>query len=324
MNTSSTKRYLLIFFVVYVIAAISLILFKRGDIFPWIGGCHPGGYDDDHYMAYCHTASYGDYEHWAVWHDFEPGVLDALRKAKLLFMGNSASQYAFSTKAVNEFAAQRDIPYYSFGFGMGSGAEVPKRMIKKFGLKPKVLVVNADPFFWAAFNGVNVKMLQDDSSAIWEHDLKKKMQAFQRETCKDSEPGWLAKNTLCKTGLETIYRNRHTGQWMTKYYRPDKRIPVAETENLLPQLDTAVAYAKDFSKAVDVPLSCIVISAVPRSSTDNEYLRRLSKATGMPAFIPSMDGLTTEDGFHLSEDSAERWSAELMSQAEDTILKCLQ
>ena len=59
--------------------------------------CPASGYGSDHYLAYCQTGGYGDYDHGAFWFGLEPEAQRAATDADVLFLGNSRMQFAFST-----------------------------------------------------------------------------------------------------------------------------------------------------------------------------------------------------------------------------------
>lgn len=323
MKQTSYARYLFIFFVVYVIASLAVVWVKRSDLLPWIGGCNPAGYDDDHYMAYCHTRRYGDYEHWSFWNSSEPGVIDRVKQANVLFVGNSSTQFGFSTQAVKDFFARNsDISYYVLGFGMGSSSEVVRRLSERFSIKPDVLIVNADPFFRASWNGANRKMVNEAPLVAWEHKVKKWWQGQQAEVCADDKNSFIG-GFLCTEGLETVYRSRSTGMWRTDYYRADKRLPVGFSEESIHLLDEAVYTAKAFFESTGISPECTIMTIAPRDKTEQKFAELLATRLGMTTAFANADGLTTVDGFHLSPDSAERWSAEVLEMAEKTIRACV-
>src|SRR5258705_9120385 len=95
----SSKRYLMIFALV-ALSAGSGLYFGKPIIF---------GIDK---IARCRaTKGYGDYEHGAFFFDMEPAAHDALERTQVVFLGNSISQFAFSTKSAGEIFQARGIYY---------------------------------------------------------------------------------------------------------------------------------------------------------------------------------------------------------------------
>src|SRR5690349_12039247 len=92
-SRKSLLAYLFVFAVVSVTAGLSYRLLDWGlDVI----GCkqykQPGAF-----LAFCESPRYGDYEHGAYYFDLEPEAIEALKKAEVLFLGNSRAQFAFST-----------------------------------------------------------------------------------------------------------------------------------------------------------------------------------------------------------------------------------
>ncbi len=318
------KRFLLIFAVSYLVIALAIILFKRWDILPRIEECHPGGYDGGHFMAYCHSTRYGDYEHWAYWNEADPVSIEPVKKADVLFLGNSRTQYAFSTDAVTDYFRRRGTPHYVFGFGMGSYSPVPEMMMEKYRLKPAVLVINADPFFADIMNPTNEKMLQTDFLTRWEFTAKRLVQKMQHHICSTGKQGDYLFDTFCSGHAETIYREPRTGHWKTDFYRPNKRIPVSYTDFLLDELDDTVAKAEAFIATSGVPKSCVILTVTPRTGTPLQFARELAARLGTPGVFPKVEGLVTIDDSHLDDDSAERWSAAFLAEATPLFDSCLR
>jgi hypothetical protein len=90
---------------------------------------------------------YGDYEHLAYALELVPAAMRSLKNAEVVIPGNSRTQAAFSTPQVDHFFRARSISYHVLGFGYGEPAEFAAYLFKKYHLAPRVLIINADPFF---------------------------------------------------------------------------------------------------------------------------------------------------------------------------------
>lgn len=319
---TSTKKYFNLFLISYLLLAAGIIVFKRTDLFPWIGECNPNGYEDGHFMAYCESAKYGDFEHWAYWNEADPISIDAVKAADILFLGNSRTQYAFSTDAVKDYFKRTGISHYVFGFGMGSLSLVPQKMIQKHGLTPKVLVINADPFFSDRLSGANHQMMRTDHATRWEFSAKRWMQKFQHKACQFSGTPDGLSNLMCSGRNETIYREPEHGHWNTKYYRPNKEIPVRFTDSLKWFIDESTGYAEQFIEQVGIKKSCVIVTVTPQSKTPLLFAYELSKKLGVIFIHTKLEGLKTIDDSHLDNDSAERWSEAVLQKAAPYIEAC--
>ena len=315
------NKYLFLFAISFSMFSVVIFIYNRTDVFPWIGKCNWRGYDADHYMAYCHSHRFGDYEHLAFWNNSEPEVLDNLKKASVLFLGNSRTQYAFSTSSVDSFFAEKDISYYVFGFGMNSQKIVPERMIRRYNLRPKLLVINADPFFTEKINDTNKKILSTTWVVKWEYSIKKWQQEMQRKVCNSDEPEFI-KWLLSGSG-RVVYRSRKNGHWSTKYFRKNQRIPVGQSDRYMGILDQAVGIGEQFINELNFDKSCLVITATPQARTPSKYAKALSQRLGITAIFPKLEGLLTIDRSHLDPQSAERWSNRFLNQLEPLLERCL-
>ncbi len=81
-----------------------------------IFSCQASGYDSDGYLGYCGATSYGDYDHGAIWFGLEPAASAAAANAQVLFLGNSRTQFAFSSKATADWFSSLSESYYLLGF----------------------------------------------------------------------------------------------------------------------------------------------------------------------------------------------------------------
>lgn len=314
--------YISLFLLAFLLASLAVVVFKRPDILPWIGNCNPGGYKDGHFMAYCEDKLYGDYEHWAYWNELGPVSIDAIDKADVLFLGNSRTQYAFSTQPVSDYFEKTGIGHYVMGFGMGSTYPAPEQLIVKNNLKPKVLVVNADPFFHDRLSLGNKEMYKDDFGTWWEYQVKRWMQVAQRNICdSETQDGFLFRK-MCTGTSPTIYRESEHGHWITDYYRPQKSIPVTYTTALMYLLEEGVGHGKKFIKSTGIPPRCLIVTATPQENTPLKYAVDISKRLGVAVVIPTLKGMHTIDKSHLDKKSADLWSAAFMKSAGPIIESC--
>src|SRR5262249_30118180 len=109
--------------------------------------CQSTGYANDHFLAYCDSQRYADYEHGALFYGLERSAIDSIRRAEVLFIGNSKLQAAFSTKAVRDYFNSINVRFFVIEFGYGEESMFSLPVLKKWGASPKVLVINPDQLF---------------------------------------------------------------------------------------------------------------------------------------------------------------------------------
>lgn len=322
LNTQrQEKRFAQWFCVLFVCLGAIVFVFKRTDLFPWVGVCNAAGYDSEHYMAYCHSTRYGDYEHFAMYNNLEPRATDALKQASVLFLGNSNTQYAFSTSAVSDYFETRGISHYVMGFGQGAQSPVAHAVIKKHQLQPQMVVANIDPFFSTETNGTFQRVLDGDDKLATEFKRKQQLQNWQSRVCAQPNSRW--SRWACQGKAETLYRSRANGHWVTDYYRDNQRHPVTTSNDLIESLDQAAQAANDFISSINVRRECVVLTLTPRTGTPSHFAKALSVQLGLPLLEPALDNLVTIDHSHLDKDSAMRWSSAFLIEFDQYAKRCV-
>lgn len=329
---STVRRALYLFATLFVIFSICFLMFKRTDLFPWVQDCYPVE-DTDDFMAYCHSVRFGDYEHYAYYHQSEPDAIEHVKNADVVFLGSSNTQFAFSTDAVEQFFAKIATTHYVLGFGHGAQSGVAMAVSKKLELAPKVWVVNADPFFTGEVNATfaRIQAINEPSPIVswlpvWlqptipgEHARKRWLQAEQQSRCSADANN----NAWCNGKVDTLHRNRVNGHWFVEHYRDNLQLPVGEDPAAhLSVLDDYVSVATDFVTELNIDTDCLIITASPRAATPSTYAMRLAEQLGAPFVYPDVQSLLTIDGFHLDPGSAERWSDAFLDALEPYIARC--
>src|SRR5215471_14730478 len=138
------KAYIAIFastaFVSAVVTPVAIMTFDNF-------ACRTQPHGPDDFLAYCRSLGYGDYEHGALYYGLEPKARESIRAAQVLFLGSSRLQAAFAANAPREYFRARGIHYFVLGFGYGEASAFEQLVMERSGASPKVIVINADPFF---------------------------------------------------------------------------------------------------------------------------------------------------------------------------------
>ena len=315
------RRFAQWFCVLFVCISAVVFVFKRTDIFPWIGACNPAGYSDEYYMAYCHSTRYGDYEHYALYNASEPEAVSALKKARVIFLGNSNTQYAFSTQAVRDYFENAGIDHYVMGFGQGAQSPVASAIIRKHQLQPRLYVANIDPFFSNETNGTFTRVLQNTSALHDEFERKIAIQRWQSDVCATPDSFW--SQWACSGEAETLFRSKRDGHWLTDYYRENQQHPVSVSSDLVERVPDAMNAAIAFMDTVGVNRDCVVLTVTPRTGTPNAFATQLADKLKLPLIVPDAEGLVTIDHSHLDKQSAQRWSSAFLTEFDQYVQRCL-
>jgi hypothetical protein len=296
---------------VSLVCAVFVYELRTNGIF----ACGAAGYAQGTYLAYCNSLSYGDYDHGALWFNYEPEVRERAAAAQALFLGSSRMEFAFSTAATDEWFSARGFRYYLLGFSHSENAKFISPLLEMIEPRARAVVINIDGFF-------------DDRetepvAAIWHGDnpqsryyRKQLWQDPHRAVC-STLPG------LCGDSYG-FFRQRATGTWTFQGKDPPVHGGIAEA----PLKDRAlvrkrVEIAEDFLARLPVGRGCVFFTIAPWASTPREEAEAVAAALGVQLLAPRGEDLHTFDGSHLDISSAEVWSKQFFALAGEGIARCI-
>jgi hypothetical protein len=318
-----TKIYLWVLLSGATLGAAGLYLNDlQSDFFGFMKECSAWGYSSDRYLAYCEGDHYGDYEHTAFYWNQESDVIRKLKEAQVLFLGNSRMQFAISNSATDAFFSQRATPisYYLMGFGFAEPYSFSARMIEKFNLKPKVVIINVDDrFFQGGYSPPAETTLNTNGERL--HNILKKGKQFAHRIFCQSRPD----SELCGK-MNTLYRSRENGFWFTDHFRVPDITPFVVTGGLDPKKVTKdLPGARDLmSKFSDISPECVVFITIPVPKISAENAESLAKAMGASFVATSTPGesFKTLDGSHLTPEDALIWTKNTLPKFEGILKHC--
>ena len=147
-----------------------------------IFGCSASGYGSDGYLGYYGTTSYGDYDHGAFWSGLEPAAGAAAAKARVLFVGNSRTVFAFSGKPTADWFSSLSESYYLLGFTHFENYTFEAPLLRKLRPQAKVYGINIDSFFDQSETGPG-KAVMEDESARARYNQKRGRQTIHKAIC---------------------------------------------------------------------------------------------------------------------------------------------
>lgn len=286
-------------------------------------------FDPSAFLAYCNGNDYGDYEHGAFFWDLEPDAVKSLKAARVLFLGNSRVQFAFSTDATRTYFRNGKARYYLAGFTYYENMVFMQRLIDKYGLHPDAVVINADTTFF------DEKLLSTPAAMFRPKREKLFWKTFYSYLLKGgftriARPICASLPLVCSEQLQTLWRKRETGEWMWRdtFAEANKSIPIKPASRA-PAPDEAAM--RDYEKAAQLfldtlrlPSNCIILTAIPNSVTTDEPIAvRIGVRFQLPVIVPRVDNLATIDDSHLNGPSAERWSDAFLRDAAPLLDRCL-
>jgi hypothetical protein len=312
------RRYVALFL---LCAAFSILTIGVGQMTVDNLKCRSTGYDNGDFLAYCRSELYADYEHGALFYGLEPSAIYNIRRAEVLFVGNSKLQAGFSSRAVRDYFNSINVPFFIMGFGYADESSFSEAILKRWGVSPKVLVINADPFFSEWLSPAARDALEGRPAFLWRLLLKSLFQRVHRAVCLVASP-------VCPESEPSIYRSPRDGQWnWIGPYIEEKSVPIdRSTQTTLPPhiLAAAEKIGEKFLKQIGLDRQCVVLTATPNSPLDSTGIAKaLAAALKTSSIFPSVDNLSTLDGVHLNLASAERWSGQFVRAMGPILKKCI-
>ncbi len=311
-------RFFAVFFLAAAVSAFGGFVLHKAFA---VGSCNQHGYTPDTFMGFCGSDKIGDYEHAVFVHDLEPEMTRHLQSAEVLFLGNSRALYAFSAQSIYDSFAARGAKYFILAFGYGEMSDFALTMMRRYNLRPKVLIINADPFFFHWQSDQAVAAQRTDILSILHVYAKKLGQDISRVTCPIFG---------CIQRSGAVYRDKVNGRWFWRdYIMPDKTIPfdpatTANVDEYFPH-NLSVAAGRAFLDAVPVPSHCVVLTGVPTPRGNFEHVAELlGSKLGLPVINVKIPDLASLDNEHLNTDSSERWSAALSQALTPVLDRCLE
>ena len=279
-----------------------------------IFSCQASGYGSDGYLGYCGATSYGDYDHGAIWFGLEPAASASAANARVLFLGNSGTVFALSSKATADWFSSLSESYYLLGFSHFENYTFEAPLLRKLRPRAKVYVINIDSFFERSETGPGKTVMRDESART-RYEEKRKWQRIHKAVCTTFE-------AICGHD-EAIFRSRSTGSW----FLTDNRFTsaaVSYDENIdQNMLGSYTAIGKDFLPSLSADQACIILTIVPTVKTGIGTAKAIASALGLNLVAPRLAGLVTFDHVHLDPESAQRWSTAFLDGAGPQIGKCL-
>jgi hypothetical protein len=279
-----------------------------------IFSCSASGYASDRYLGYCGATSYGDYDHGAIWFGLEPAAKAAAANAQVLFVGNSRTQFGFSSKATADWFSSLSVSYYLLGFSHWENYTFEAPLLRKLRPRAKVYVINIDLFFQQSETGPGKTVLQDES-ANTRYENKRQWQRIHKPICTTFK-------AVCGNEF-AIFRSRSAGAWLVTGGGLTSE-PVSYDDDIDQKMIASyTALANQFLPSVSADRGCTILTIVPAVNTGIGTAKAIAGALSLNFVAPRPGGLITFDHYHLDPESAQRWSAAFLEEAGPQIRKCL-
>jgi hypothetical protein len=263
---------------------------------------HDVPYGQPHYLA--HNRS-GHIDHHVLYHGLNRRADDHLRAADVLLLGNSRMMLALPRQALEGFFERRGLRFYSLGFGHDEPLGFAEAVLDARDLRPRAVIVNVDGFFGNTISAWGRRVLDESRFDAWKWWFESTLAHNARRRLHGLLPHW---PDLYQEQREWImYRSVWNGTWFlgTRFgasgelrIAVDSRPPSAEH----------VRTARSFVAGMQAGGTTVLFCLVPSPETSLRTAQLLADAAGVPLVAPTLDGLETMDGSHLTTVSAHRFA----------------
>jgi hypothetical protein len=256
---------------------------------------------DDYFFVHGRQA---DLSQSVLYHNLGESIKQA-RKADVLFIGDSRMPLGLREQVLVPKAESLGIKLFSLGMGHVEKTKFSMEIIRKFDLRPKIVVIVGGPhMFEDSYSDMSewvVRMTRWDaiknfyeSTAWWNiqyrlHNLIPKIEIVHHRF----EPGYI------------YYRSEKTGWWYVAL-EWNNRYPIEKGQER-ESYESYLPYARGIHQELLDRGALMIVSIVPYGRFQAGHLDLLSRELKVPVIYPRVNNLETFDGSHLSRESALRY-----------------
>lgn len=153
----------------------------------------------------------GHVDHHVLYHGIDEVSLARMREADVLFLGNSRLMFALPGDVLRRFFEARGLSYYVLGFGHEEQDDFPLHIIRRFDLRPSLVVVNADGFFAADQSAWAEQVTRESAFDAWKLQLEAEAAHRVRRVLHRFVPHYVDARKAEREFV--IFRSRDDGTW---------------------------------------------------------------------------------------------------------------
>lgn len=261
----------------------------------------------DHYLSY-YRAGIDEY---VVYHNLH-NAADALRQADVLFLGNSTVMFTFGQDTLEPFFKKLNLRYYVMAFPYGEPSPFAEAIIEKYDLHPRWVIINAAPFFARRPSPFATKVMSETPWDAWKFAFEANATFAVRHRLHQFVP-YLDPRRLTRNWI--MFRSLQDGTTRVAAARTEPSPVRYNRKSRLAQAsDNSLRIARRLVAQLQARGAKVVLTSVPPFSPN--YALDYGEALHLPVIIPQVRRLTTLDGNHLSDASANRFSKAFLAQLE--------
>jgi hypothetical protein len=248
------------------------------------------------------------------------GSVDAAKAADIVILGPSFASYSFDAGTLRDFEKAHGIRIYNMSFiGIRSG-EFTRRVIERWGIRPKLWIINVDDQFTSFFSRGLELTIGPHAEPIRTVQFSR-LAGYLSVTARNLH--WRVEDWLAGADARDVssgkYRSITTGDI---YLQADRTYNALDNKPLQVNRDqnchaskSAIEIGRQYLEQIGARA---VFTLVPHSQYCPRQARELAQALSVDAFVPeSVAGYSTIDGGgHLDHRSAVRFTQFVLGELE--------
>jgi len=249
----------------------------------------------------------GHVDHHVLLHGMDDDTLRNLREADVLLMGNSRLMFALRGGALRQYFVMRGLRPFALGFGHEEQHRFPLEVMRRHGLRPKVVIANVDNFFGGVTSAWGERVLRDTVFDAWKVEFESTTSHAVRRVLHQVVPHvpdlWDDEREFI------IYRSERDGAWfIATHFGRGARLETfyRGRDHVRPH---NLELARAFKAAVEATGARLIFALVPGRDVSLTHAQMLAAAVGVPLVAPEVPDLRTMDGSHLTDESADRYAS---------------
>jgi len=313
----SFKSFLILVSVLFVVMTASVaLLFHFCRLAP----------DQDKYLAYSFALGHEDGEF--IWHNID-GAADSLRKADVLFIGNSHIYSGVDMPTLEDYSRKNDLSFFNLGFGFNAGSKFAMTIVRRYNLRPKVVIVNVDSNTFSKplrdyFFSVIDSSYYSGLARAYVHNFKfiaervayligLRVRLLFDKNAVDNEPYGFRS---ARDGGWTWYSHSNW-QWSPYRFSKIKPITSGKCEGEVSAEETLAA--RQFLEEMRQMGTKVIFTSVPYDDACNELNKRLAEKLNVPYIEIGSESLYTYDMYHLDLESSKTFTKRLVDQLDEKL-----
>jgi hypothetical protein len=236
----------------------------------------------------------------------------AAKAADVVFLGPSFVSYAIDRQTLQSSAQLANLKIYNMAFVGIRGGEFSRLVIKRWGIRPALWIINADDQFVHFFSNdldLTIGPEKTPITAVQRNRVRGWLTVIGRDLrwrMEDLEAAYHQENYSLTPPFFGLYRNVTNGDMLldanpSYAASGNKPMRLARDENCHTN-PAVIDYARKFLKEVG---GSVVLTVVPHSQACVQQARELAVALNVELIAPPVDGMTSVDGGgHLDKNGA--------------------